>query len=127
MPANQNVNPGTKAGICSPITEFFDGTTDRIFVGMGDYNGATTGNNIAQMWDVTSRLTLATDTSSAQATGYQGGTSGFTVDNNASSASYPQAGSVYFYTLMESATATTCGAAGTDLYCAVKLTQSLLH
>jgi hypothetical protein len=123
MPANKHVNPGTKAGICSPITEFFDGTTDRIFVGMGDYNDATTGNNIAEMWDVTSRLTLATDTFSAEATGYQGGTSGFTVDNNASAASYPQAESVYFYNLDVNSSSATCGA---SLYCAVKLTQSLL-
>jgi hypothetical protein len=123
MPANLNVNPGSKAGICSPITEFFDGTTDRIFVGMGDYNGATTGNNTAQMWDVTSRLTSAADTYTAQATGYQGGTSGFTVDNNAKPASYPQAESVYFNNINVSGTSATCGA---GLYCAVKLTQSLL-
>ncbi len=121
MAANKHVNPGGNSGICSPITEFFDGTTDRIFVGMGDYNAATTGANVAQMWNVTSRLTLATDTYTAQATGYQGGTSGFTVDNNASSATYPQAMSVYFYNLNVGATSTTCGA---SLYCAVKLTQS---
>ncbi len=126
MPANKNVNPpsGTKAGICSPITEFYDGTTDRIFVGMGDYNGATTGANVAQMWNVTSRLTSASDTYTAEATGYQGGTSGFTVDNNASPTTYPGAESVYFYTLKTSVSAATCGG---SLYCAVKLTQSGLQ
>jgi hypothetical protein len=124
MAANTNVNPGGNSGICSPITEFFDGTTDRIFVGMGDYNAATTGANVVQMWNVTSRLTSTADTYTAQETGYQGGTSGFTVDNIASPITYPQAESVYFYTLAESASAATCGA---SRYCAVKLTQSLLQ
>jgi hypothetical protein len=122
MPANKNVNPGGHTGLCSPITEFFDGTTDRIFVGMGDYNGATTGANVVQMWNVTTQLTSASDTPTASATGYQGGTTGFAIDNNASGVA--QAESVYFSTLETSGTATTCGAAGTDLYCAVKLTQS---
>jgi hypothetical protein len=124
MAANTHVNPGGNSGICSPITEFFDGTTDRIFVGMGDYNAATTGANVVQMWNVTSQLTSTADTYTAEATGYQGGTSSFTIDNNALPASYPQAESVYFYTLQESGSAATCGA---DLYCAVKLTQSGLQ
>jgi hypothetical protein len=121
MPANKNVNPGGHTGLCSPITEFFDGTTDRIFVGMGDYNGATTGANVVQMWNVTTQLTSASDTPTASATGYQGGTTGFAIDNASGVA---QAESVYFSTLQTSGTATTCGAAGTNLYCAVKLTQS---
>ncbi|MGB7022490.1 MAG: hypothetical protein WBD73_01710 [Candidatus Acidiferrales bacterium] len=122
MAANRHVNPGGNAGICSPITEFFDGTTDRIFVGMGDF--FADGANVVQMWNVTSRLTSTAETYTAEAAGYQGGTSGFTVDNNASPTTYPQAESVYFYTLAESTSAATCGA---SLYCAVKLTQSLLH
>ena len=121
MPANKHVNPNGTAGICSPITEFYDGTTDRIFVGMGDYNAAATGSNVAQMWNITSRLTSASDTYTAEATGFQGGTSGFTVDNNASPTSYPQAESVYFYNLDVNSSSATCGA---SRYCAVKLTQS---
>jgi hypothetical protein len=124
MPANANVNPGGGNGICSPITEFFDGTTDRIFVGMGDYAAAATGANVVTMWNVTSRLTSATDKPTATAVGYQGGTTGFTVDNNANPNNYPQAESVYFSTLNTSASATTCGA---NNYCAVKLTQSVLQ
>ncbi len=119
MPANKNVNPGTKTGLCSPITEFYDGTTDRIFVGMGDYNAATTGSNVVTMWNVTTQLTSASDTPTASATGYQGGTTGFAIDNNASGVA--QAESVYFSTLETSGSAATCGA---NLYCAVKLTQS---
>jgi hypothetical protein len=125
MPANKNVNPGGKTGLCSPITEFFDGTTDRIFVGMGDYSGATTGANVVQMWNVTTQLKSSSDTPTASASGYQGGTTGFAIDNNASGTA--QAESIYFSTLETSGTATTCGAAGTDLYCAVKLTQSGLQ
>jgi hypothetical protein len=56
MKANTNVNPGGGNGICSPITEFYDGATDRIFVGMGDV-GATDGANVVTMWDVTTQLT----------------------------------------------------------------------
>jgi hypothetical protein len=124
MAANKHVNPGGASGICSPITEFFDGTTDRIFVGMGDYNAATTGANVVQMWVVTNQLTSTADTYTAEGTGYQGGTSGFTVDNYPNPTSYAQAESVYFYTLAESGSAATCGA---SLYCAVKLTQSGLQ
>lgn len=124
MSANKNVNPGGNAGLCSPITEFFDGTTDRIFVGMGD-NTAATGANVVTMWNVTSRLTNATATPTASAINYIGGTTGFTIDNNASGTA--QAESIYFSTLDTSGAATTCGAAGTKLYCAVKLTQSLLQ
>ena len=124
MPANKNVNPGGHAGICSPIIEFYAGSTDRIFVGMGDFAGATTGANVVTMWNVTTRLTSASATPTATATGYQGGTTGFAIDNNASPASYPQAESVYFSTLNTSASATTCGA---NNYCAVKLTQSALQ
>lgn len=120
MPANKNVNPGGKAGYCSPITEFYDGSTDRIFVGVGD-NTATTGANVVQMWNVTTQLTSASDTPTASASPYLGGSTGFTIDNNATGTS--QAESVYFSTLAKGATAT-CGA---NLFCAVKLTQSGLQ
>lgn len=121
MTANKNANPGGKAGTCSPITEFFDGTTDRIFLGNGA-SGATTGANVVQMWVVTHQLTSAADTPTATATNYLGGTTGFTIDNNASGTS--QAESIYFSTLATSGTSTTCGA---NNYCAVKLTQSALQ
>jgi hypothetical protein len=95
MSANTNVNPGGAAnGVCSPITEFYDGTNDRIFVGMGQ-PGATTGANVVTMWNVTTQLTSATTTPTATATNYMGGTSGFAADNNSSDA---QAENVYFST-----------------------------
>lgn len=122
MPANKNVNPtnGTLNGTCSPITEFYDGTTDRIFVGMGEHVD-TTGANVVQMWNVTTQLTSASDIYTAEAANYLGGSSGIIIDNNASGTA--QAESIYFTTLATSSTSTTCGA---NNYCAVKLTQSAL-
>lgn len=116
LSANKNVDPGTANGTCSPITEFYDGTNDRIFVGMGQHAG-TTGANVVQMWGVNSRPTTATNYT-AEASGYQGGTSGIVIDNASAAA---QAESLYFSTLWTSTTAATCGASN---YCAVKLTQS---
>jgi len=118
MGPDTNVNPGGHAGVCSPISEFDDGTYDRIFVGMGDWAGATTGANEVTMWDVTKQLTSSSTQPTATAGGYQGGTTGFAIDNASGQA---QAESVYFSTLATSATAATCGA---NNYCAVKLTQS---
>jgi len=120
MAANRNVNPGGLNGTCSPITEFYDGTTDRIFVGMGQHL-LPTGSNVVQMWNVTTQLTNASTTYTAQAAGYLGGSSGLIVDNNASAVNYPQAESVYFTTL--AANGTSPGICGANNYCAVKLTQ----
>jgi hypothetical protein len=121
MPANKNVNPpnGTANGTCSPITEFYDGTTDRIFVGMGQHV-ANSGANVVQMWNVTTQLNSASTTPTASASPYFGGPSGLVIDNNANAT--PQAESVYFTTLV-CAAANACGA---NNCCAVKLTQSLL-
>ncbi len=125
MPANKNVNPGGVGGpgvlngTCSPITEFDDGTTDRIFVGMGEHL-ASTGANVVQMWNVTSQLTSSAITPTASASPYLGGPSGLIIDNNATAT--PQAESIYFSTLV-CAAATSCGNGNC---CAVKLTQSLL-
>ncbi len=126
MSANKNVDPGTKNGTCSPITEFDDGTHDRIFVGMGQH-AAATGANIVTMWDVTSARPTATTTPTASTNGstqpYYGGTSGLIVDNSASGTA--QAESVYFSTLY-TGTIATCGTSASN-YCAVKLTQGALQ
>jgi hypothetical protein len=122
MTANPNVNPGGGNGLCSPIEESFDGTTDRIFVGMGDA-GQTDGANVVTMWDVTTQLTNPTTLPTATGTGYLGGTTDFAVDGASSAA---QAQSIYFGTLSpDPATGTTI--CGNNHYCAVKLTQSTLQ
>jgi hypothetical protein len=96
MSYNTNVNAGgTKNGVCSPITEFYDGTNDRIFVGMGE-PGSNSGANIVTMWSVNSRLTSATAAPTATTTAtYYGGASGFAADNASVDA---QANSIYFST-----------------------------
>ncbi len=110
MSSNRNVNlGGTSSGVCSPITEFFDGSTDRIFVGMG-MPGATTGSNVVTMWNVTNQLTSASATPVASATGYLGGTSGISADNNAVATA--QAQSIYFSTEAAGSAATNVTGAG---------------
>jgi len=129
MSANKNVNPGGLNGTCSPITEYYDGGTDRLFIGMGQHT-ATSGANVVSMWDVTTPLSNSTTTptavttNSSPATTYWGGSSGIIADNNASSVLFPQAHSIYFTTLATSGTNTPCGA---NNYCAVKLTQGGLQ
>ena len=121
MNGNVHVNNAANSnGSCSPVTEFFDGTHDRIFVGVGINNNGGGGANQVTMWDVTSRLTSTATTPNATAVNEIGGTSGITVDNNSGQA---QASSIYFGTLQSSA-ASPCGA---NLFCAVKLTQGGLQ
>jgi hypothetical protein len=110
MSNNRNVNLGGNSnGVCSPITELYDGTTDRIFVGMGQ-PGANTGANVVTMWNVTNQLTNTSGpggtmpTYTAQATNYLGGTSGIAADNIAGGTA--QAESIYFSTENVGATAT---------------------
>src|ERR1700733_10298912 len=125
MSANTNVNPSGQQGLCSPIEEFFDGTTDRIFVGMGNPNYAndSLGSNVVTMWDVNTQLTSSTTMPSETGNGYLGGTSDFAVDGASSAA---QAQSIYFGTLSpDPGTGSTI--CGINHYCAVKLTQSTLQ
>jgi hypothetical protein len=97
MSNNKNINPGSPTtGVCSPLTEFYDGTNDRLFVGMGQ-PAATTGSNVVTMWNIGSQLTSASTTPTATSpANYLGGTSGIAADNNDSSTA--QAESIYFST-----------------------------
>ena len=113
---NTAANP---AGTCSPLLELFDGTHDRLFVGVGQ-RGSTAGGNLVTMWTITNRITSNATTPTATATNYLGGTSGFSMDNFSTS---PEASSIYFGTLAKG----TGGPCGNNLYCAVKLTQSGLQ
>jgi len=123
---NIRINAGTNPdSVCSPLFSFFDGTTDRLFVGTGSIN-STTGSNMVTMWNITNRLASATTAPTATATGYAGGSSAFTIDNNATSV--PQAASIYFGTLAPGgSTASGTRKCGANNYCAVKLTQSVLQ
>ena len=113
---NTAANP---RGICSPLTEFFDGKHDRLFAGVGALN-KTSGGNIVTMWNIDARITSNATAPAAIATNELGGTSGIIIDNASGS---PQAASIYFGTQAQGAAAP-CGA---GLYCAVKLTQSGLQ
>jgi hypothetical protein len=122
MSDNRNINGGSNpVGTCSPLLDFFDGTTDRIFVGTGNFN-TTTGANLVTEWNVNTRITSNTTAPNNTATNEWGGTSAFTVDNVSTT---PQAASIYFGTLQAPGSGTSpCGAGN---YCAVKLTQSGLQ
>ncbi len=116
---NGAANP---AGTCSPLLDFFDGTTDRLFVGAGNFNG-TGGSNLVTEWNVNTRIPSNATLPNNTATNEWGGSSAFTVDNVAAA---PQAASIYFGTLRPppAGNTTPCG---TGNFCAVKLTQSGLQ
>ena len=116
MSYNKNVNPTGTNGLCSPITEFYDGSSDRIFVGMG-MPGAASGSNVVTMWNVTNQLTNTSGTGGTMPTytattneTYLGGTSGIAADNNASGTA--QAESIYFSTEDAGSTSTNVAGAG---------------
>lgn len=123
MSDNRNINSAANpAGVCSPLLAFFDGTTDRLFVGTGNFNN-TSGANLVTEWNITSPITSNTATPNKTAINEWGGSSAFIVDNIATD---PQAASIYFGTLRPPAAGNSapCGAGN---YCAVKLTQSGLQ
>jgi len=120
MSDNRNITTvANPASTCSPLLEYFDGTNDRLFVGVGT-SGATTGANLVTAWNINTRITLTTATPTSTAINQFGGTSGFSIDNNSTAF---QAASIYLGTLASSATAS----CGPNLFCAVKLTQSGLQ
>ena len=87
----------------SPLTEFFDGTEDRVFESaLGNFSG-----NIAS-FNVTTSFPAAVESSATEGSG----TSAIVVDNSSASS---QADSIYFGVL---------GSVGTNPNSAVKLTQS---
>lgn len=122
MSNNVNINGATNpAGYCSPLLEFYNGTTDLLFVGTGAL-GSTTGANLVTEWNITSGIGSSTAPTST-ATNEWGGTSAFTVDNVSTE---DQASSIYFGTLA-AASSGTAPACPKGQYCAIKLTQSGLQ
>ena len=111
---------------CSPLTEFDDGTTDRMFFGVG---GASDG--FLESSTITSSLTTPTCTgaptsSCVTAPSAPGGTSGIVIDNQLSNGGT----NIYFSTLAPgSVNSQPCNVTGGTAtpYCAVKLTQSGLQ
>jgi hypothetical protein len=120
-----------KGDECSPLTEFFDGATDRLFFGVGGANNgyikSSTITTTAPFLSTPSNCSNGFPTSSCvTAPRKLGGTSGVIVDNQVSNGGT----NIYFSTLAKgSVNGQKCNVAGgtANPYCAVKLTQSNLQ
>ena len=122
MSNNININSAANpAGICSPLLDFYNGTTDQLYVGTGAFT-STSGANLVTEWNVTTSITSST-TPTSTATNEWGGTSAFSIDNVSTE---DQASSIYFGT-MRPATSGTSPSCPSGQYCAIKLTQQLLQ
>jgi hypothetical protein len=111
---------------CSPLTEFYDGTTDRVFFGAG-----STKDGYLESSTITTSLTTpnctGTPTSSCVTSpSALGGTSGIVIDNQVSNGGT----NIYFSTLAAgSVNSQKCNVSGgsANPNCAVRLTQSALQ
>jgi hypothetical protein len=113
----------TVGDACSPVTEFYNGTTDRIFFGVG---GTTTGHlessTVASSM-TTPSCTGSPTTSCVTAPNALGATSGIVVDNKMSNGG----ANIYLTTLaVGSVNGQKCNVTGgvANPHCAIKLTQS---
>ncbi|HKV82732.1 MAG TPA: hypothetical protein VJP02_31585 [Candidatus Sulfotelmatobacter sp.] len=112
---------------CSPLTEFYNGTSDMMFFGVGSSSKAS----YLESSTITSSLTTPNCTSPptsscVTAPNALGGTSGIVIDNEVSNGGT----NLYFSTLAAgSVNGQKCNVSGgtANPYCAVKLTQSALQ
>jgi len=115
----------TKGDECSPLTEFYDGTTDRLFFGVGSSDGYLESSTITSSLSTPSCGSSPTS-SCVKAPKALGGTSGIVVDNQVSNGGT----NIYFSTLAPgSVNNQKCNVSGgaANPYCAVKVTQSGLN
>jgi hypothetical protein len=119
----------TKGEECSPLTEFFDGATDRLFYGVGSAatgfikSSTVTATSISTSSGCTNNNPSATCVTAPSALG---GTSGVIIDNSVANGGT----NIYFSTLAPGdVSGTKCNVTGgtANPYCAVKLTQSALQ
>jgi hypothetical protein len=111
---------------CSPLTEFYNATSDRLFFGVGG-----TSNSFLEASTITTSLTTPTCTGAPTSTcvtspSALGGTSGIVIDNQLSNGGT----NLYFSTIAPgSVNGQKCNVTGgtANPYCAVKLTQSGLQ
>ena len=111
---------------CSPITEIFNGTTDRIFFSVQNDANQTTAGCLSGAQGCVMSLDLVSSWPPAAVThgvSARGGTSGIIVDNIGTGA---QQANIYFTFRTNSTAAVPCNGA-TGIGCAVKLTQSALQ
>src|SRR3984957_14303983 len=115
----------TKGDECSPLTEFYNGTTDRLFFGVGLTDGFLESSTITT--SLTTPNCTGTPTSSCVAAPLAlGGTSGIVIDNEVSNGGT----NIYFSTVAPgSVNGQKCNVSGgtANPYCVVKLTQASLQ
>ena len=115
----------TKGDECSPLTEFYNGTTDRLFFGVGSTDGYLESSTITTSL-TTPTCSGAPTSSCVTSPSALGGTSGIVIDNEMSNGGT----NIYFSTLVAgSVNGQKCSVSGgtANPYCAVKLTQSALQ
>lgn len=121
----------TKGDECSPLTEFYNGTSDMMFFGLGGPSTTPTDGFIEASTLSTSSLTTPScaappTTSCVTAPKALQGTSGIVIDNNVSNGGT----NIYFTTQAAGGVnGNNCHVTGgvANPYCAVKLTQSGLN
>jgi hypothetical protein len=116
----------TKGDECSPLTEFYNGTTDRMFFGVGSSTDAFIEASTLTTTASTPSCGGSPTSTCVTAPKALGGTSGIIADNQVSNGGT----NVYFTTLARgSVNGQACNVSGgsSTPYCAVKLTQSALQ
>jgi hypothetical protein len=118
----------SKGDECSPLTEFSNGTTDRIFFGVGGTtDGFIESSSVTAGLPATATCTSGSPTSTCVTTpSVLGATSGIVVDNQLSNGGT----NIYFTTLAPgSVNGQNCNVTGGTAtpYCAIKLTQAALQ
>jgi hypothetical protein len=115
----------TKGDECSPLTEFYNGSTDRLFFGVGSTDGFLETSTITG--SLTTPTCVGAPTSSCvKSPSALGGTTGIVIDNQLSNGGT----NIYFSTIAAgSVNGQKCNVTGgaANPYCAVKLTQSALQ
>ena len=115
----------TKGDECSPLTEFYNSTTDRLFFGVGSGDGFLESSTITTSL-TTPTCTGAPTSSCVTAPKALGGTSGIVIDNQLTNGGT----NIYFSSLAAgSVNGQKCNVTGgiANPHCAVKLTQSGLQ
>ena len=116
----------TKGDECSPLTEFYNGTTDRMFFGVGSTSDGFIESSTLTSTMSTPSCSSPPTSSCVTAPNALGGTSGIVVDNQLSNGGT----NIYFTTLaVGGVNGQNCNVTGgsSNPYCAVKLTQSGLQ
>lgn len=116
----------TRGDECSPLTEFYDGTTDRMFFGVGGTTDGFLESSTITTSLSTPNCTGVPTSSCVTAPSALGGTSGILIDNQLSNGGT----NIYFTTVAPgSVNGQRCNVSGgsANPYCAVKLTQAGLQ